>query len=80
MKDVREGRDISTDVLGNVVNLHGMFSSKLPQNRHPERSASQIYRVTFLRELCKKRSHSVCNEKEAAPILLEHASLAYFPF
>ena len=24
----------------------GCFSSKLPQNRHPERSASQIYRVT----------------------------------
>src|SRR6202046_4469200 len=23
-----------------------MLSSKLPQNRHPERSASQIYRVT----------------------------------
>jgi hypothetical protein len=23
-----------------------MFSSKLPQNRHPERSASHIYRVT----------------------------------
>jgi hypothetical protein len=22
-----------------------MFSSKFPQNRHPERSASQIYRV-----------------------------------
>src|ERR1700692_2129275 len=24
----------------------GCFSSKLPQKRHPERSASQIYRVT----------------------------------
>ena len=28
------------------ANLLGMFSSKLPQKRHPERSASQIRRVT----------------------------------
>ena len=28
------------------ANLIGMFLSKLPQSRHPERSASQIYRVT----------------------------------
>jgi hypothetical protein len=28
------------------ANLLGCFSSKLPQNRHPERSASQIDRVT----------------------------------
>jgi hypothetical protein len=26
-----------------------MFFSKLPQNRHPERSASQIYRVNSVR-------------------------------
>jgi hypothetical protein len=28
------------------ANLFRMFSSKLSQNRHPERSAPQIYRVT----------------------------------
>jgi hypothetical protein len=28
----------------NSANLMGFFSSKLPQNRHPERSASQTYR------------------------------------
>ena len=28
------------------ANLFGMFFVKLPQSRHPERSASQIYRVT----------------------------------
>src|ERR1700727_886710 len=28
------------------ANLFGMFFVKLPQNRHPERSASQIDRVT----------------------------------
>jgi hypothetical protein len=28
-------------------NLFEMFSLKLPQNRHPERSASWIYRVTL---------------------------------
>ena len=27
------------------VDLFGVFFSNLPQNRHPERSASQIYRV-----------------------------------
>jgi hypothetical protein len=28
------------------ANLFGMFFSKLPRNRHPERSGSQIDRVT----------------------------------
>jgi hypothetical protein len=27
------------------VNLFWMFFVKVPQNRHPERSASQVYRV-----------------------------------
>jgi hypothetical protein len=47
------GFDLPTTVIGSGrvprpigANVFGMFSSKLPQNRHPERSASQIYRVT----------------------------------
>jgi hypothetical protein len=46
-------REVSTGKLRPAVpaesgsaNLFRMFSSELPQNRHPERSATQTYRVT----------------------------------
>jgi hypothetical protein len=42
------------------ANLFGMFSLNLPQNRHPERSASQIYRVT---QRLAARSRRACPER-----------------
>ena len=41
------------------ANLFGMFFSKLPQNRHPEWSASQIYRVA---QRLVARSRRACPE------------------
>jgi hypothetical protein len=46
----------------------GVFSSKLPQNRHPERSASQIYRVT-------RRLGAESKDPEGA--YLTHAALSF---
>jgi hypothetical protein len=42
------------------TNFFGVFLSKLPQNRHPERSASQIYRVT---QRLVARSRRACPER-----------------
>jgi hypothetical protein len=42
------------------ANLFGIFPSKLPQNRHPERSASQVYRVT---PRSMARSRRACPER-----------------
>jgi hypothetical protein len=48
--------------------LLGCFSSKLPQNRHPERSASQIYRVT---------QRSVRGSKDPGDAYLTHAARSF---
>jgi hypothetical protein len=44
--DTDHDRTLDANELAQLSNLFRGFSSKLPQNRHPERSASQIYRVT----------------------------------
>jgi hypothetical protein len=36
---------LTQDCVPQALTYLGCFSSNLPQNRHPERSASQIYRV-----------------------------------
>ena len=38
--------DVPRTSVPQALTYLGCFSSNLPQNRHPERSASQIYRVT----------------------------------
>jgi hypothetical protein len=40
-------------------NLFGCLSSELPPNRHPERSASQIYRVTQCSAARSRRTPAV---------------------
>jgi hypothetical protein len=42
----RDGLRVALGVVPKALTYLGCFSSQFPQNCHPERSASQIYRVT----------------------------------
>jgi hypothetical protein len=68
---VAEGSAVQRTFPGNV------FRPKLPQNRHPERSASQIYRVT---QRLMARSRRACPERSRGNpegAYLTHAALSF---